>query len=142
SAAALVQAEQAAALNGLTERVHIERADAFDAMSGLAGERFDIVICDPPAFARSRKDAEAGLRAYARMARLAAALRAPGRPPFVASCSHDAPLDTWSAQIAAGLRRARRDGRILFTAGAGPDHPVHPYLPETAYLKTQLIQLL
>ena len=61
---------------------------------------------------------------------------------FVASCSHHAPLEAWCAQIAFGLHRARREGRILFTGGAGPDHPVHPHLPETAYLKTQLIQVL
>ena len=111
-------------------------------MSALSGETFDIVICDPPAFARSRKDAEAGLRAYGRMARLAASLVAPNGYLFVASCSHHASLEAWSAQIAWGLHRARREGRILFTGGAGPDHPVHPHLSETAYLKTQLIQLL
>jgi 23S rRNA (cytosine1962-C5)-methyltransferase len=142
SAPALSQAQQAAALNGVAELLQVRRDDAFDAMGALAGERFDIVICDPPAFARSRKDAEAGLRAYGRMARLAATLVAPGGLLFVASCSHHAPLEAWSARIAWGLHRARRDGRILFTGGAGPDHPVHPHLPETAYLKTQLIQLL
>ena len=142
SAATLAQAETAAALNGVADRVHIRRDDAFDAMTALAGERFDIVVCDPPAFARSRKDADAGLRAYGRMARLAAPLVAPGGFLFVASCSYHAPLETWSAQIAFGLHRARREGRILFTGGAGPDHPVHPHLPETAYLKTQLIQLI
>jgi len=142
SAPALAQAEQAAALNGVAERVHIRRADAFDAMTSLGGERFDVVVCDPPAFARSRKDAEVGLRAYGRMARLAAPLVAPGGFLFVASCSHHAPLDAWSAQIAFGLHRARREARILFTGGAGPDHPVHPHLPETAYLKVQLIQVL
>jgi 23S rRNA (cytosine1962-C5)-methyltransferase len=142
SAAALAQAESAAAQNGLADRLRIRRDDGFDAMSALAGERFDIVICDPPAFARSRKDAEAGLRAYGRMARLAAALVAPGGFLFVASCSHHAPLEPWSAQVAWGIHRARREGRVLFTSGAGPDHPVHPMLPETMYLKTQLIQLL
>ena len=142
SASALAAAERAATLNGLSDRVRVHRGDAFDVMAAMAGERFDIVVCDPPAFARSRKDAEAGLRAYGRMARLAAPLVAPGGFLFVASCSHHAPLDAWSAQIALGLHRARRDGRILFTAGAGPDHPVHPHLPESAYLKAQLIQVL
>ena len=103
--------------------MHIRRDDAFDAMTALAGERFDIVVCDPPAFARSRKDADAGLRAYGRMARLAAPLVAPGGFLFVASCSHHAPLEAGPAQIAFGLHRARREGRILFTGGAGPDHP-------------------
>jgi 23S rRNA (cytosine1962-C5)-methyltransferase len=142
SAPALAQAEQAAALNGIAERVHIRRDNAFDAMTSLVGERFDIVVCDPPAFARSRKDAEAGLRAYGRMARLAAPLVTPGGFLFAASCSHHAPLEAWSAQIASGLHRAGREVRILFTGGTGPDHPVHPQLPETAYLKAQLIQVL
>jgi 23S rRNA (cytosine1962-C5)-methyltransferase len=142
SAPALALAETAAAGNGAADRVLTRRGDAFEVMAGLAGERFDIVICDPPAFARSRKDAEAGLRAYGRMARLAAPLVAPGGFLFVASCSHHAPLEAWSAQIAFGLHRARREGRIVFTGGAGPDHPVHPHLPETAYLKAQLIQML
>jgi 23S rRNA (cytosine1962-C5)-methyltransferase len=143
SAPALAHAERAAALNGFADRVRVRRDDAFDALTALHGEgaRFDIVICDPPAFAKSRKDAEAGLRAYGRMARLAAPLVAPGGFLFTASCSHHAPLDSWSAQIAFGLHRARREGRIVFTGGAGPDHPVHPHLPETAYLKTQLIGL-
>jgi 23S rRNA (cytosine1962-C5)-methyltransferase len=96
SAPALAQAEQAAALNGVAERVRVRRGDAFEIMGELAGERFDLVVCDPPAFARSRKDAEAGLRAYGRMARMAAPLVAPGGFLFVASCSHHAPLDAWS----------------------------------------------
>ena len=143
SAPALELALQAAELNGLAERVATRRGDAFETMTALAaeGEKFGIVICDPPAFARSRKDAEAGLRAYGRMARLAAALVAPGGFLFVASCSYHAPLDAWTAQIAFGLHRARRESRILCTSGAGPDHPVHPQLPETAYLRAQLLQV-
>jgi 23S rRNA (cytosine1962-C5)-methyltransferase len=143
SAPALALARQAAELNGLAERIAIERGDAFDVMAELAaaGEQYDIVICDPPAFAKSRKDAEAGLRAYHRMTRLAAPLVAPGGFLLVASCSHHAPLDAFAAQIAAALVRARREARVLFTGGAGPDHPVHPNLPESAYLKAQLLQL-
>jgi 23S rRNA (cytosine1962-C5)-methyltransferase len=98
-------------------------------------------VCDPPAFVKAKKDQAAGLRAYARMARLAAALVAPGGLLFVASCSHHAPADLFAAAVAEGLQRARREGRIIATGGAGPDHPVHPHLPESAYLKTQLIQL-
>ena len=143
SGPALELARQAAGLNGVSERVGIARADAFDKLTELdhAGEKFDIVVCDPPAFAKSKKDAAAGLRAYGRLARLAAAIVAPSGFLFMASCSHHAPLTEWSAQLASGLFRARREGRIIFTSGAGPDHPVHPHLPETAYLKAQLFQL-
>lgn len=144
SAPALEHATRAAELTGVADRVTTRRGDAFDTMEKLAqeGATFDIVVCDPPAFAKSKKDAEAGLRAYGRMARLAAPLVAPGGFLFTASCSHHAPLADWSRQIAWGIHRARREGQILATTGAGPDHPVHPQLPETAYLKGQLIRLL
>ena len=143
SAPALEHARQTATVNEFSERVSMVRADAFETLTQLAsaGEIFDIVVCDPPAFAKSKKDAEAGLRAYGRLARLAAPLVAPGGFLLMASCSHHAPLMEWAAQLAWGLHRARRDGKILFTGGAGPDHPVHPHLPESAYLKVQLLQL-
>jgi 23S rRNA (cytosine1962-C5)-methyltransferase len=144
SQAALDRAEIAGARNGVAARVKTQRGDAFEAMEAFAAsrERFDIVVCDPPAFAKSRKDQEAGLRAYGRMARLAAPLVAPGGFLFVASCSHHAPAPEFYARIAFGLNRAGRDGRILVSSGAGPDHPVHPHLPESAYLKAQLLQLV
>ena len=143
SAAALGLARDAALANGFAGVVELRRDDAFDALGALAGteQRFDIVICDPPAFAKSRKDADAGLRAYGRMARLAASLVAPGGFLFTASCSHHASVESWSGQISYGLYRARREARILWSGGAGMDHPVHPHLPETAYLKAMLVQV-
>lgn len=143
SAPALERALAAADENGFAARVQARRGDAFDVMTeaAQAGERYDIVVCDPPAFAKSKKDQAAGLRAYGRMARLAAPLVAPGGFLFVASCSHHASLEAFSGVIAEGLHRARRGGRILATTGAGPDHPVHPHLPESAYLKAQLLQI-
>ena len=143
SAVALDRALAAAGENGFSARVQARRGDAFEVMTeaAQAGEKFDIVVCDPPAFAKSKKDQAAGLRAYGRMARLAAPLVVPGGFLFVASCSHHAPLEAFAAAIAEGLHRARREGRILATTGAGPDHPVHPHLPESAYLKAQLLQL-
>ncbi len=140
---ALDQALEAAAANGMRDRVSIQRGDAFDVMAALAAnnERFDIVVCDPPAFAKSRKDQEAGLRAYHRMTRLAAPLVRSGGFLFVASCSHHAPLDLFTAQVTSALLKARRDARIVHTGAAGPDHPVHPALPESAYLKSLLLNL-
>jgi 23S rRNA (cytosine1962-C5)-methyltransferase len=143
SAPALALAGKAAARNGLAPRIETRRGDAFDVMTQLAhaGERFDLVVCDPPPFAKSRKDQPAGLRAYQRMARLAAPLVASGGFLLAASCSHHATPDLFAQAIAEGLHRARREGRIVASGGAGPDHPVHPHLPESAYLKAQLIQL-
>ncbi len=142
SAAALAQALAAASANGLAG-VSSVRGDAFAVMETLAaaGERFDVVICDPPAFVRTRKDQAAGLRGYARMARLAARLVAEGGFLFAASCSHHAQVADFTAAIAEGIHRAGREGRIVHSGGAGPDHPVHPRLPESAYLKSLLVQL-
>ena len=139
---ALDRAMDAAARNGLPG-VTATRGDAFDVMGalGVAGAQFEVVVCDPPAFAKTKRDQDAGLRAYHRMTRLAAPLVAPGGFLFVASCSHHAPLDLFTAQVAGALLRARRDARIVHTGGAGPDHPVHPQLPESAYLKSLLLQL-
>ncbi len=141
---ALDHALGAAAANGLSDRVSARRGDAFDVMATLAAanERFDIIVCDPPAFAKSRKDQDAGLRAYHRMTRLAAPLVRPGGFLFVASCSHHAPADLFTAQVTSALSRAKREGRIVHAGAAGPDHPVHPNLPESAYLKSLLINLV
>lgn len=137
---ALDAALEAAARNGLSQ-VTARRGDAFDVMEALTGAVFDIVVCDPPAFAKSRKDQAAGLRAYQRMAKLAAPLVAPGGFLFAASCSHHASVEAFTEQVAAGVLRARREARILAVTGAGPDHPVHPQLPESGYLKGVLLQI-
>jgi 23S rRNA (cytosine1962-C5)-methyltransferase len=144
SAHALGLAERTAAENGLAARTETRRAEALEElerMGATGGERFDIVVADPPAFAKSRRDQPAALKGYAKLARLAAALVAPGGFLFLASCSHHvAPGDFTDAAVW-GVGRARREGRILFQGGAGPDHPVHPMLPESAYLKAMLFQL-
>lgn len=141
SSAALALAGKTAERNGL--RVELQRADAFSAMAELAanGEQFDIVVCDPPPFIPTRKDQASGLRGYERMARLAAALVAPAGFLFAASCSHHASADAFAEAVARGLAKAGRSGRIVHAGGAGPDHPTHPHLPESAYLKTMLIQV-
>jgi 23S rRNA (cytosine1962-C5)-methyltransferase len=140
---ALALAEQAAALNGVAGRMRFVRAEAFDHLEKLVGEgtRFGMVICDPPAFVRSQKDLQTGARGYRKLARLAATLVEPGGTLFVASCSHNMPLERFAEEVARGIGQAGRTGRIIRTAGAAPDHPVHPMLPESAYLKAQVLQL-
>ncbi|WP_207540638.1 class I SAM-dependent rRNA methyltransferase [Sabulicella rubraurantiaca] len=139
---ALDLALASAASNGL-EGVSALRGDAMDVMERLIGEgrRFGVVVADPPAFAKSRKDIPAALRAYSRLARLSASLVEPGGFLFIASCSHHAEPGAFFEAVGTGMFRARRTGRILWTGGAGADHPVHPMLPESAYLKAQLFQL-
>jgi 23S rRNA (cytosine1962-C5)-methyltransferase len=140
---ALELARRAAALNGVETRCRFERGHAFDAMERLAaaGERFEMVICDPPAFVKSRKDLATGAKGYRKMARLAATLAAPGGFLFLASCSHNMPVEQFAEEVRRGLAQAGRSGRILLSSGAAPDHPIHPALPESAYLKAQAIQV-
>ena len=103
--------------------------------------KFDVVICDPPAFVKSRKDLKIGAQGYRKLVRLAAPLVARGGFLFVASCSHLVDPPMFADQVRRGLRDAERNGRILRTSGAALDHPVHPSLPETAYLKALTLQL-
>ncbi len=137
SAPALALAEDAAAANGVRGVCSFVRADAIEELErlGAGGEQFDLVVCDPPPFARARKDLESGARAYRRLARLAAQVTAPGGFLMLASCSHNMPADRFRAECATGIARTGRRARLIREAGAGPDHPIHPMLPETAYLK-------
>ena len=144
SAAALEAARQAAKLNGVDDVVSFEKSEAFEALEALAGTsagKFDVVICDPPAFVKNRKELKSGAQGYRKLVRLAAPLVASDGFLFAASCSHlvDPPL--FSEQMRRGLRDAVRTGRILRSSGAALDHPVHPSLPETAYLKALTLQL-
>ena len=142
SEAALALAERAAGLNGLAGRCRFRRAEAFEALEGLApGDRFDIVVADPPAFVKSKKDLKQGARGYRKLARLAARATAREGFLFIASCSHNMPAEEFGHQVARGLIDAGREGRILRAAGAAADHPQHPWLPESAYLKSLLLQL-
>ena len=140
---ALDLATRAAELNGVSRRCRFRRGEAFDELQRLgdAGERFEIVIADPPAFIKSKKDLHQGARAYRKLARLAAALVAPGGFLFLASCSHHIDAAAFADEVRHGLAAANRSGRVLLSSGAAPDHPVHPFLPETAYLKGMLLQL-
>ena len=139
---ALESARAAAKLNGVEGKLTFEKAEAFEALEKRAGSpRCDVVICDPPAFVKSRKDLKTGAQGYRKLVRLAAPHVARGGFFFVASCSHlvDPPL--FAEQVRRGLRDAGRTGRILKASGAALDHPVHPGLPETAYLKALTLQL-
>ena len=143
SETALQLAARAAELNGVGARCRFAKGDAFEELERLhsQGERFDLVIADPPAFARSKKDLGPALRGYRKLARLSASLVAKGGTLFIASCSHQVETEAFADAVRRGLQDAQRDGRIVATTGAAPDHPVHPFLPESAYLKAQLLAL-
>ena len=143
SAPSLELAERAAAANAVKDACTFERAEVFPFLEGALGRNatWDIVIGDPPAFVKSKKDLKAGLQGYRKLARLCAGVTAPEGLLFMASCSHNAPLEEFTAAVARGMADAGRSGRIIRSAGASADHPVHPLLPESAYLKAVVLQL-
>ena len=141
SEAALKLAEESAAANQVAVRA--VKADVFEEMERLSAQKetFGIVIADPPPFVKSRKDLEPGAKAYRKLARLAAQITAPGGLLLLASCSHNIPLDRFAGECAAGIIKAGRAASLIRSAGAGADHPMHPMLPETAYLKALVYAL-
>ncbi len=143
SAPALALAAEAARQNGVAERCTFRRAEVFAEAAALAarGERFDIVIADPPAFAPVKRAVPAALRGYRKLAHLAAQLTAPSGFLFLASCSYNVGVGEFADAVRRGLADAGRSARILRMSGAGPDHPVHPALPESAYLKALTLTL-
>ncbi|MBI1218043.1 MAG: methyltransferase domain-containing protein [Rhodobacteraceae bacterium] len=143
SAPALALATDAAARMGMADRFATRQGDAFAVLEALAteGAQFDLVICDPPAFAPNKQALEAGLRAYERVAKLAAPLVAPGGYLGLCSCSHAADLSAFRAASARGIGRGGRRGQIIHTGFAGPDHPMLPQLAESAYLKALFFRL-
>ncbi|MEM6588717.1 MAG: class I SAM-dependent rRNA methyltransferase [Pseudomonadota bacterium] len=143
SAPALALASEGAARMGQSDRFATRQGDAFETLTALADEdaQFDLVICDPPAFAPNKQALEAGLRAYERIARLSARLVADGGILCLCSCSHAADLARFRGASVRGIGRAGGQGALIHTGFAGPDHPQHPQLAETAYLKALFFRL-
>ncbi|KPP87283.1 MAG: 23S rRNA (cytosine1962-C5)-methyltransferase RlmI [Rhodobacteraceae bacterium HLUCCA08] len=143
SAAALELARAGAEASGQQARFETRQGDAFAVLEALGSEgaAFDLVICDPPAFAPSRQALEAGLRAYERVARLAAPLVAEGGYLVLCSCSHAADLKRFRDACARGIGRGGRRGQLIHTGFAGPDHPMLPQLAESGYLKALVFRL-
>ncbi|MEM6564532.1 MAG: class I SAM-dependent rRNA methyltransferase [Pseudomonadota bacterium] len=140
---ALSLARRGADTSGFDERFDARCGDAFDVLSdlGAEGAKFDIVICDPPAFAPSKQALDAGLRAYERVARLATKLVAQDGILVLCSCSHAADLAAFRAACVRGIGRSGRHATILHSGFAGPDHPQLPQLAESGYLKSLFFQL-
>ncbi|MGL6209561.1 MAG: RSP_2647 family RNA methyltransferase [Paracoccaceae bacterium] len=143
SAAALALAGQGAEASGFASRFATRQGDAFEVLESLGteGQYHDLVICDPPAFAPAKPALEAGLRAYERIARLAAPLVAPGGYLVLCSCSHAADLASFRNACARGIGRGGRRGQLIHTGFAGPDHPMLPQLAESGYLKALFFRL-
>nr|WP_255762562.1 class I SAM-dependent rRNA methyltransferase [Halomonas alkalisoli] len=137
SAQALESVAENAALNGLQEQVAVGEGDAFEALAALKadGEQFDVIVLDPPAFIRKRKDIPNGERAYGKLNR--EAMRLLGRDGLLlsASCSMHLAPERLMEVVRGAVRHQDRHGQVVFQGHQGSDHPVHPAIPETAYLK-------
>jgi 23S rRNA (cytosine1962-C5)-methyltransferase len=135
SATALGYVERNAKANGLA--IETIRDDAFDALKALQekGARYDVVILDPPAFAKRKKDAPQAQAAYRKLNQLALPLIERDGILVSCTCSYHMPADDLASAIQGAARHSSRFVQILEQGGQSPDHPVHPAIPETRYLK-------
>ena len=135
SAPALQAAQRNAELNGVNLELRV--GDAFDTLEALAkeGARFDVIVVDPPAFAKRKKDIPTALGAYKRINQLAMRLLGEEGILVACSCSYHVSADEFQAAIAKAARAAGKSLQILEQGGQAADHPVHPAIAETRYLK-------
>lgn len=136
SEAAVTRARINATINQM-DTVSFAAGDAFDVLKKKIeeGKHYDVVILDPPSFTRSRKQVSTATKGYKEINSNAIRLLNPGGFLVTSSCSHHIPQDSFFAIIEASAKSAGRRIRIVESAGAGPDHPVLPSMPETGYLK-------
>ena len=141
SAKALSQLKENALLNNVEDKIKTLEQDAFEAVSRLLSDqaRFDVIIIDPPAFIKRRKDIAAGKQAYYRINELALKLLNPDGILVSASCSMHLPETDLLDTLCQLTKKSGRQARIIHQGHQGPDHPVHPAIPETAYLKSFML---
>jgi len=137
SAAALELARSNAELNGVAGQVGFEHDDAFDFLKRARDERrkYGLIILDPPALIKRKKDVKAGIEAYRRLNQGALQLLSPGGILVSASCSHHLHREVLQDILRAAARHGDRHLALIAQGGQAPDHPVHPAIPETDYLK-------
>jgi 23S rRNA (cytosine1962-C5)-methyltransferase len=135
SAPALELLQASADANGLA--VTTRRGDAFDVLAAAreAGECFDVIVVDPPAFIKRRRDIPKGQAAYRKLNQLAMQLLPRDGILVSCSCSHHQAQDDLIAAIQQAARHLGRFVQIVEVGGHAPDHPIHPAIPETRYLK-------
>ena len=144
SAFALDGVERNATLNGFAEKVTCVEGDVFAALRELksAEERFDVVIADPPAFIKRKKDIKNGEAAYRRLNETAMRLLNKDGILVSASCSMHLEEDNLQNILLTSARHLDRNIQLLERGAQGPDHPVHPAINETRYIKSHTVRLL
>lgn len=144
SAAALGMLQENAALNQVDDRVSAVKGDAFTVLKQLKEEkeRFDVIVADPPAFIKRRKDMKEGTLAYRRINEAAMGLLNRDGLLVSASCSHHMDESRLVTTVQQAARHMDRTLQLLERGQQGPDHPVHPAIPETAYLKAAYLRVL
>ena len=144
SAFALDGVERNAALNGVAEKVTCVEGDVFAALKELkaAEERFDVVIADPPAFIKRKKDLKNGEAAYRRLNEMAMRMLSKDGILVSASCSMHLPEDDLQNILLQSARHLDRNIQLLERGAQGPDHPVHPAIAETRYIKSLTCRIL
>lgn len=144
SGTALERARQNAELNGLLEKVTFDEADALDRLGGLVREdaTYDLIILDPPAFAKSRRQVEQATKAYQRINITALQMLRPGGILATSSCSQAVSEEDFVKILDYSVRRSGSNVRTLHRGYPSPDHPVLPTMPETHYLKFFVLEKL
>lgn len=140
SESALKNAERSATLNHLSNtKFHCQ--ESFKDMDERLqnGQLFDIVLLDPPAFVKSKKDLMPGLKGYEKLLTKALPLVKPNGFLLIASCSYHVKEADLKTCLIRALQKTKREGRIVQTLSAGFDHPIHPMLEESGYLKGFLV---
>jgi 23S rRNA (cytosine1962-C5)-methyltransferase len=143
SAAAGERLMRNAELNGVHDRVEFIKANAMQDLRerSKGDERFDLVIVDPPAFARNRKEIEGAARGYRELNLLAMALVEEGGHLVSCSCSYNVSREDFQGYLRSASRDANRPAYLLHVAGASHDHPVLLTLPESSYLKAAFLRI-
>jgi 23S rRNA (cytosine1962-C5)-methyltransferase len=138
SAKAIQAVETNARINQVSSCVKTIMGDAFEEMKKLhaAGEKFDVVLLDPPAFIRKRKDRPKGTKAYQRINELALQLLTNDAILITSSCSMHMPRETLIEVVQRAAVKNNSLAQIIAIGHQAPDHPIHPAIPETNYLKT------
>ncbi|TIH10176.1 class I SAM-dependent rRNA methyltransferase [Pseudomonas leptonychotis] len=144
SSFALDGVERNAALNGLTDKVACVEGDVFEALKQLKAseERFDVIVADPPAFIKRKKDQKNGEGAYRRLNEQAMRLLNKDGILISASCSMHLEEDNLQNILLTSARHLDRNMQLLERGSQGPDHPVHPAIAETRYIKSLTVRLL